>query len=345
MLPADVCPAWNEKFCAKPWNAQKAQTTFAAISRGRNVHELPHPTGRIGKSPLAINPQTRKAWKMSATPRLCFLSLLAFLFLASAPLYAAQQAIPNFWDTTERLAKPDFTSVRHIRFLTTTDFPPLNFLDDSGRLSGFNVDMARAICRELGILDKCQIQALPWNELQDALSKHEGDAIIAGMGITPKSRETYAFSRSYLPFPARFVVEKGSALEEPIYRSIAGIRVGVLRGTAHERMLSSYFPAAVAVPYDNENALHADLKAGKVEAIFGDGMQLAFWLSGTDSSDCCRFAGGPYLSDSFLGEGLAIATRPDDIALVNALNYALHQIGVTGVFSELYLRYFPVNFF
>jgi polar amino acid transport system substrate-binding protein len=235
--------------------------------------------------------------------------------------------------------------VRHIRFLTTVDFPPFNFLDKSGRLAGFNVDLARAICSELNILDKCQIQALPWNELPDALAKRQGDAIIAGIAVTPQSRQTYAFSRSYLRFPARLVVARHSAINEPVSREIRGKRIGVIAGSAHQRMFDAYFPDAIAIPYGDENAMHADLKSGRLAGIFGDGMRLAFWLAGTDSAGCCRFAGGPYLSPRYLGEGMSIAVRPDDQALRAALDYALHQVGIKGVFSDLYLRYFPVSFF
>ena len=118
--------------------------------------------------------------------------LLPFIVLAlaavAAPCRAADPAIPNFWDTKERLAKPDISELQRVRFLTTVDFPPFNFLDTSGRLSGFHVDLARAICRKLEIVDKCQIQALPWGELQPALQKREGEAIIAGIAVTEENR-------------------------------------------------------------------------------------------------------------------------------------------------------------
>ncbi|TIT46268.1 MAG: transporter substrate-binding domain-containing protein, partial [Mesorhizobium sp.] len=81
-------------------------------------------------------------------------------WLASAR--AAEPQVPVLWDAKERLPKPDLSALPRLRFLTTTDFPPFNFLDGAGRLSGFHVDLARAICAELGIAEKCQIQALPW---------------------------------------------------------------------------------------------------------------------------------------------------------------------------------------
>ncbi len=258
---------------------------------------------------------------------------------------AAEPQVPVLWDAKERLPKPDLSALPRLRFLTTTDFPPFNFLDNAGRLSGFHVDLARAICAELGIADKCQIQALPWAELDGALQRGEGEAIIAGIAPTQESRQKYAFSRSYLQFPARFIMPKGKALTEPIFDKLRGKRVGVIAGSAHERMLRDYFGTVQIVPFDKPDDVYGELKAGKIDAAFGDGMRFAFWLGGTDAAGCCRFAGGPYLAPEYLGSGMAIATKADDRALAAAFDYALQEISVKGTFAEFYLRYFPVSFF
>ncbi|WP_287055854.1 transporter substrate-binding domain-containing protein [Mesorhizobium sp.] len=258
---------------------------------------------------------------------------------------AAEPQVPVLWDAKERLPKPDLSALPRLRFLTTTDFPPFNFLDGAGRLSGFHVDLARAICAELGIAEKCQIQALPWVELEGALQKGEGEAIIAGIAATPESRSKYAFSRSYLQFPARFIMPKAKALTEPIFDRLRGKRVGVVAGSAHERMLRDYFGTVQVVPFAQMEALYDGLKAGKVDAGFGDGMRFAFWLGSSNAAACCRFAGGPYLAPEYLGSGMAIATRANDPALAAAFDYALQEISVKGIFAEFYLRYFPVSFF
>jgi polar amino acid transport system substrate-binding protein len=277
--------------------------------------------------------------------RLFVFLCLSVIAIAPAPLRAAEPAIPNFWDTRERLPKPDISDLARIRFLTTVDFPPFNFLDSSGRLTGFHIDLARAICRELEIVDKCQIQALPWAELQDALQKKEGEAIIAGIAVTGENRSKLAFSRPYLQFPARFITPKVKSLTEPLTEKLKGGRVGVIAGSAHERMLRDYFPDAKVVTFEKQEWMLADLKAHTIAAAFGDGMRLGFWLAGSDSADCCRFSGGPYLAPEYLGSGLAIAVSSDSIKLAAALDYALHEINANGTFAELYLRYFPVSFF
>jgi polar amino acid transport system substrate-binding protein len=275
--------------------------------------------------------------------------VLASMLIAALPFAlgarAAEPQVPVLWDAKERLPKPDLSALPRLRFLTTTDFPPFNFLDGAGKLSGFHIDLARAICAELGIVDKCQIQALPWAELEGALEKGEGEAIIAGIAATPQSRQTYAFSRSYLQFPARFIMPKSKALTEPIFDKLHGKRVGVISGSAHERMLRDYFNTVQVVTFDRPEDLYNDLKAGKVDAAFGDGMRLAFWLGGSDAAGCCRFAGGPYLAPEYLGTGMAIATKADNPALAAALDYALQEISMKGTFAEFYLRYFPVSFF
>ncbi|WP_171883372.1 MULTISPECIES: transporter substrate-binding domain-containing protein [Mesorhizobium] len=264
---------------------------------------------------------------------------------AASGARAAEPQVPVLWDAKERLPKPDLSALPRLRFLTTTDFPPFNFLDGSGKLSGFHIDLARAICAELGIIDKCQIQALPWAELEGALEKGEGEAIIAGIAATPQARQTYAFSRSYLQFPSRFIMPKGKALTEPVFDKLHGKRVGVIAGSAHERMLRDYFNTVQVVSFDGPEALYADLKAGKIDAAFGDGMRFAFWLGGSHAAGCCRFAGGPYLAPEYLGTGMAIATRADNPALAAAIDYALQEISMKGTFAEFYLRYFPVSFF
>ncbi len=281
---------------------------------------------------------------MSKRHRLLWAALAALLATA-APAAAQQPTIPQFWDVKERLVRPDISSLPRVRFLTTTDFPPFNFIDANGLISGLHVDLARAMCIELAILDRCQIQAIPWEELEGALERNEGDAIIAGLAITTETRRKYAFTRSYLRFPARFATRRNFGLAEPLYRSVAGKRIAVVAGSEHEAMLRDYFPAAKPVTYSRIEWLYEDLRDGKVDAAFGDGMRLSFWLAGADSQACCAFTGGPYLAPEYFGAGLAIAVRPENATLADAFDFALREINVSGKFGELYLRYFPLGFF
>ncbi|NJO33391.1 MAG: transporter substrate-binding domain-containing protein, partial [Rhodospirillales bacterium] len=93
---------------------------------------------------------------------LLFVGCLALAALVS-PL-AAQAPAPDS-ETAERNPPRRVA----IRFLTNSDFPPFNYFDEDNTLTGFNVDMARAICLELDAA--CDIQVRPWEALLPALAK------------------------------------------------------------------------------------------------------------------------------------------------------------------------------
>jgi polar amino acid transport system substrate-binding protein len=105
------------------------------------------------------------------------------------------------------------------------------------------------------------------------------------------------------------------------------------------------FPEVTRRSYPTADAARAAVKSGEVDAHFGDGMQLSFWLQSEAAAGCCAFAGGPYLEARFFGQGYAIAVARGSKDLRNAINAALHSLNEKGVFAELYLRYFPVGFF
>lgn len=269
--------------------------------------------------------------------------LVACALLAGSA--TAQANPPDLWDRKERLPVVKIDNIPRLRFLTTVDFPPFNFLDENGKLTGLNVDLARAICKELEISTKCQIQALPWDELTTALRNRRGEAIIAGLSATRETRATHEFTRPYFVFPARLAVPRGQVAKEPLTEAVAGKRIGVMAGSAHERMLREYFPRSKTVLFSREDWMLEALSSGAVDGIFGDGMRLSFWLSGSDSRNCCEFAGSAYYAPELTGNGMAIALPAGETKLAAALNQALREIEAKGIMAELYLRYFPARFY
>ncbi|WP_246703486.1 MULTISPECIES: transporter substrate-binding domain-containing protein [unclassified Rhizobium] len=262
---------------------------------------------------------------------------------------AAQEAkppnLPILFDARERLPKPDLSTLVRLRFLTSIDFPPFNFLDQNGKLTGFHVELARKICDELDISDKCQIQALPFDELQGALAASQGDAVIAGVAVKPELRKSFAFSRPFLMLPARFMRNLKASISGTTAASLSGHSVGVVRATMHEAMLAAFFPAIKPVPFDDKDTLLAAVKDGKIDAAFADGLQLSFWVSSPEAEKCCALFDGPYLSQQFLGEGMTIMLRQQDADLTAAINHALATLSRDGRLQEIYLRYFPYGLY
>ncbi|MGL3608418.1 transporter substrate-binding domain-containing protein [Rhizobium sp. G187] len=277
------------------------------------------------------------------------LQLLARLILALplmvSPAVAQMTELPILFDARERLARPDVNDILRLRFLTTADFPPFNFTDQTGRLAGFHVDLARALCAELGMENRCQIQALPYEQLATALEGGQGEAVLAGVAVTSQLRERFRFTRPYLLLPARFLTNKQASLARTDARALYGKPVGVIKGTAHEAMLRAFFPDVKAQGFDTRDAMLEALKAKKVDAVFADALQLSFWMTSPASAGCCDLFDGPYLSEQFLGEGMTIMVGGQDARLSAALESALAAVSRDGRLEEIYLRYFPTGIY
>ncbi len=262
----------------------------------------------------------------------------------SAPPALAQGAIPSFWDPQRRIERPEAPAPRLIRFVTEDDYPPFNFALPDGSLTGFNVELARALCEELKI--PCTIQPRRWDTLVPALVENRADAVIASMASTPQRRVEVDFTAPYYRTPGRFVAARNAAeLEDIRPEALDGTIIGVQAGSAHEAFLRDLFTGADIRTYANPTALRAALKSGEVPLIFGDGVSLSLWLNGADAGGCCAFRGGPFLSEAYFGEGVGIALRKGAGDLRRLLEYGLKRLYERGVYADLYLKYFPVGFF
>ncbi|MDP3547633.1 MAG: transporter substrate-binding domain-containing protein [Phreatobacter sp.] len=259
------------------------------------------------------------------------------------PQSATTLTIPSYWDPRRRSERVDLTRVPQIRFLTEDDFPPFNFAGPDGRPTGFNVELARAICQELGV--PCTIQVRRFDVLTEGLDRNAGDAIIASMAITPDIRRRYEVSDRYLETPARFVMRKDTRLADATPEALSGRSIAVVQGTAHEAFVAQFFRMSAIRRYpDIETARRAVLERD-VDVLFADGIASGFWISGESSADCCRFLGGAYTENRFFGEGLSIVMRRGNEPLRRAVNHALQRLWEKGVYAELILKAFPMGIY
>jgi polar amino acid transport system substrate-binding protein len=272
------------------------------------------------------------------------LLVLAVLFGLVLPAAAAGPSVTGpsgLWDPHRRPEKPELHTVKQIRFLTEDDFPPFDFLGSSGALEGFNVDLARAVCRELKI--PCTIQARRWDTIVAALEEGQADVIAASLVPSAEARGRLMFSRPYYLRPARFAERQAGPAPGPMPADLAGKRIGLIAGTAHEAYARAYFTTARLIALDDEASQRAALKNGDVDLIFGDGIGLSLWLNGTDAQGCCRFAGSPFFDSHFFGDGIGLAVRREDNELRQAIDYALFQVWEQGLYADIVRRWFPID--
>jgi polar amino acid transport system substrate-binding protein len=230
-----------------------------------------------------------------------------------------------------------------IRFLTESDFPPFNYFDEENVLTGFNIDIARAICLELAAA--CDIQVRPWADLLPALQKGEADAVIASHTASPNLLKAFDFSEPYYFTPGRFVAKRGFTDLEITPEGLEGRRIAVARQTAHEAYLRAFFRDSSIRTFETAELARDALVTGAVDLLFDDGISLAFWLNGTASKACCEFRGGPFLEPKYFGDGVGIAVKRGDAQLKGMIDGALKRLRQSGRYEELLLRYFPLRVF
>jgi polar amino acid transport system substrate-binding protein len=230
-----------------------------------------------------------------------------------------------------------------IRFLTESDFPPFNYFDEDNVLTGFNVDIARAVCLELNAA--CDIQVRPWADMLPALRKGEADAVIASHTASPGMLKQVEFSEPYYFTPARFAARRALAALDVTPEGLEGMRIAVAKRTAHEAYLRAFFRDSSIRTYETPELARDALVTGAVDLLFDDGVSLAFWLNGTASKACCEFRGGPFAEPKFFGDGIGIAVKREDAQLKGLIDTALRRIRQSGRYEELLLRYFPLRVF
>jgi len=276
-------------------------------------------------------------------------ALMALSLFMLSPIAAgavdlpAEVSVPSFWDPSHRIEKPDLSEMRAIRILAESENPPFAFIGADGLPTGFSIELARAICLELDV--PCTVQTLKWDYLPGGIDTGLGDAVIGSFAITPESRARFDFSNRYLTRPARFAVKRDAPQMEIYPEGLAGKRIAVLAGTAHEAYLRAFFPGSVIHAYKTVEETRKALADGHVDTLFADGLNTSIWLNGTAARNCCRFAGGPFTEARYFGEGLAIAVAPGNDELREAFDFALARIQQDGTFREIFLRYFPVSFY
>lgn len=229
-----------------------------------------------------------------------------------------------------------------IRFVTDSDYPPFNYVDEDGQLTGFNVDVARAICLELSAT--CDIQQRPWNEIIATVKRGNADAAIASHATDARILRDVDISDRYYATPARFVGQRGKTFEI----TPGGLdrkKIAVAKGTAHEAFLRSFFTLSAIQVYENTELARDAVVTGTADLLFDDGIGLVFWLNGTASKACCEFKGGPFVEPRFFGDGVGILLNKTDPQLKVQINWALKRIRESGRFDELTLRYFPLRAF
>ena len=244
-----------------------------------------------------------------------------------------------------------------IKIGTEGAYPPWNSKDASGKLIGFEVELAYTLCRYIG--QQCEIVEQDWDGMIPALIMRKFDAIMAGMSITAERQKAISFSQGYADEVASLAVMKGSDLEgmdtpEGINLTLGGSGVkknlktltGALAGktvctqtaTIHQNFLESGDVGKINLrTYKTQDEVNLDLASGRCDVALAAAVAFTDYA---EKSGKPVVLVGPTFSGGAFGNGVGVGIRKDDTELLKAFNKAIEKARKNGDISRIATKWF-----
>ena len=256
-----------------------------------------------------------------------------------------------------------------IKIATEGAYPPWNNKDASGKLVGFEIELAKELCAIMK--RECTIVEQDWDGIIPSLRLRKYDAIMAGMSITDERKEVMTFSQGYATEPATLAVMKGSSLEgmdtpatinldrsssdvkkalKTISGSLSGKTVCTQTGTIHQNFLESGDVGKVNVrTYKTQDEVNLDLTSGRCDVALA---AKASFIEYAEASGKDVVTVGPNLAGGAFGGGVGVGLRQDDqfgkdssfgkrdAKLLKDFNKAINTARKQGIISKLAIKHF-----
>jgi polar amino acid transport system substrate-binding protein len=206
--------------------------------------------------------------------------------------------------------------------------PPFGITNDSMEPDGLDVDVAKLLAKDLGVT--LELVPVTGQSRIPSLQTGKVDFVVASFGIYPERALSVAFSNPYGGHKSVIVAPNDTDIAS--LQDLAGKRVGVPRGTAHERVLSGAgIEGMELVRFDDDSTTLNALISGQVDAI-GTVNYIGAQLQQRYPD---RFAEKLTYLESFYGVGL----RRGDPDLLHWLNTVLFVHNQSGELGEIYEKW------
>jgi octopine/nopaline transport system substrate-binding protein len=244
-----------------------------------------------------------------------------------------------------------------IKIGTEGAYPPWNSKDASGKLIGFEVELAYSLCRYMG--KQCEIVEQDWDGMIPALIMRKYDAIMAGMSITAERQKAINFSQGYADEVASLAVMKGSDLEgmdtpegvnltlggssvkkalKTISGALAGKTVCTQTATIHQNFLESGDVGKINLrTYKTQDEVNLDLASGRCDVALAAAVAFTDYA---EKSGKPVVLVGPTFSGGAFGNGVGVGIRKDDTELLKAFNKAINEARKNGDISRIATKWF-----
>lgn len=214
-------------------------------------------------------------------------------------------------------------------------YPPFSETSETGEVVGFDVDIANALCEEMG--NSCEMVKVDWDGIIPALTEKKCDAIVASMTDTEERRQVIDFTAKYYNSPVKVVAPEGTMIAD-----LDGKKIGVQRGTVSQEFVEEHYPDMEIVAYGALDEALLDLTSGRVDAVAADAIPADTGFLQTEEGE-----GYAFVEDQkdVPGDDIAIGVRQGEDEFRDALTNAIGAIRESGKYAEINDAYFSYDIY
>lgn len=234
--------------------------------------------------------------------------------------------------------QPDPTNLREpLKIASDATFPPFHFVDDDGRVTGFDIELARKLAERAGF--ESQVVVVPYDQLFDELLAGTHDVVAASTGITPERQAIYLFSSPYFDTCQAALVREGVGEPENL-EDLANLRVGAAGAGTSVRALNR-LPNVQPVLLSEREATEETIAEDGTVQVLDDREVDALIVDELDAVDAARRASGKYrvLPQPVALEQYGFVYAPDSTDLKRAFDEALANMRADGSLRALQVQY------
>ncbi|MBI0581329.1 transporter substrate-binding domain-containing protein [Neobacillus cucumis] len=213
---------------------------------------------------------------------------------------------------------------------TDATFPPLEFKNDKKEFDGFDIDLMRAIGKELGA-DKVEFVDTEFKGLIPGLEAKKFDVVASGMYITDERKKAINFSDTYYPGGLSLLIKKDNQSINSI-EDLKGKKIAVQIGTKSVQFLQENYPDIQRVEVEKNVEMFLELKSGRVDAVL-TGLPAAKVYAMQDNSV-------KVLDKTLTNEEYGFGIRKEDSSFTQAVNKALKTLKENGKYQQISKKWF-----
>ena len=251
---------------------------------------------------------------------------MALLLLAAA----GSLAFAGCGKAPEREAPRSASAGRVLTVASEGDYAPLSFKNEHGHVVGFELDLAKAVAKEMNA--EVKVETMHFGEIISAVENKKVDMGISAITIRDERKKHVAFSDPYYKMSGySIIVKKDSGLRGE--GAIKGKTVATLQGSTSEAKVKEMGPAKIKSMGDYNGVFDA-VEKGEADAGITDEPASIYGLKAGRASKL-TIVGLIPAEDNF-----GIAVSKDNQKLADEVNRALKKVMSDGTYDELSKKWF-----